>query len=133
MAVPYGDVHHPGGSQLLDQFGSERCGLRRTTPQASTTAPRIHLKTTDMIQHQQVISFYFFYPEQNYPDEKTVRLKLGGKAMKEELCYVSLDLEIHHCHRPTAVGKKIQRWKIIEGNSRLHFFSTNRSFYSVQK
>lgn len=53
--------------------------------------------------------------------------------MKEELCYVSLDFEIHHCHRPTAVGKKIQRWKEIERNSRLHFFSTNRSFYSVQR
>ena len=97
MAVPYGDVHHPGGSQLLDQFGSECCGLRRTTPQASTTAPRIYLRTTDTNQHEQAISFL-----QNYPDEETVRLYLGGKAVKDELCYASLDLKIHHCHRPNS-------------------------------
>lgn len=31
VAVPYGDVHYSGGSQLLNKFRSERSGLRGTT------------------------------------------------------------------------------------------------------
>ena len=45
MAVANGDVHHPGGRQLLDEFGSERCGLRRTAAQTSAAAPSVDLKT----------------------------------------------------------------------------------------
>lgn len=44
VTVPNRDVHHPGGSQLLNEFGSECCGLGRTTSQASATAPSVHLK-----------------------------------------------------------------------------------------
>lgn len=44
MTVPDGDVHDPGGGQLLDEFGSERCGFRRTAAQTSAAAPGINLK-----------------------------------------------------------------------------------------
>lgn len=44
MAVTDGDVYDPGGRQLLDEFGSERCGLRRTAAQTSAAAPSINLK-----------------------------------------------------------------------------------------
>lgn len=44
MTVPDGDVHDPGGRQLLDEFGSERCGFRRTAAQTSAAAPSINLK-----------------------------------------------------------------------------------------
>ena len=45
VAVSDRDVHHSGGGQLLDEFGSERCGLRGAAAQAGATAPRIHLQT----------------------------------------------------------------------------------------
>lgn len=44
VTVPDGDVHHTGGGQLLDQFGSECRGLRGATAQARAASPCIHLK-----------------------------------------------------------------------------------------
>lgn len=45
VAVPDGDVHHSGGGQFLDQFGSECRGFRGTAAQAGAAAPRINLNT----------------------------------------------------------------------------------------
>lgn len=48
VAVPDGDVHHSGRSQLLDQFGPERRGFRGTAAQTGSAAPSIHLEAQEV-------------------------------------------------------------------------------------
>lgn len=44
VAVPDGDVHHPGGGQLLDQFGPEGGGFGGAAAQAGPAAPGVDLR-----------------------------------------------------------------------------------------
>lgn len=45
VAVPDGDVHHPGGGQLLDELRPERRGLGGTAAETGAASPRVHLRS----------------------------------------------------------------------------------------
>lgn len=48
VTVPDGDVHHPGGGELLDEFGSERRGLGGAAAQAGAAAPGVDLQPSEI-------------------------------------------------------------------------------------